>query len=304
MAVARVVAQCKVNLFLRALAREESGYHQIETLVCRLALGDLVTVRTGVRGRALDCRGPAVPLGGLGPVEENLAWKAALAFGDAAGWDDGFAIEIEKLIPVGAGLGGGSADAGAVLRSLNAMAPKPLAPSELLRLAGSLGADVPFLTQTLSPLALAWGRGDRMLALLPLPPRGCFLFVFPFEVSTREAYGWLRDAPEPTAAAFVYDERSLASWSDVALFAHNTFERVVVPRYEPLRETLEGLRRGQGAAMFELALLSGSGPTVFAIMNEASSSHRELTISPTKGNPAEGLGTITAIRVEPLEIAR
>src|SRR5688572_20345937 len=102
MSVARLVAQCKVNLFLRVLAREESGYHQLETLFCRLALGDDVTVRTGVRGRTLDCRGPAMPAGGLGPVEENLAWKAARAFADTTGWDDGFAIEIEKRIPVGA----------------------------------------------------------------------------------------------------------------------------------------------------------------------------------------------------------
>jgi 4-diphosphocytidyl-2-C-methyl-D-erythritol kinase len=304
MSVARLVAQCKVNLFLRVLAREESGYHQLETLFCRLALGDDVTVRTGVRGRTLDCRGPAMPAGGLGPVEENLAWKAAVAFAEATGWDDGFAIEIEKRIPVGAGLGGGSADAGGVLRALNALAPRPLAPSDLVALAASIGADVPFLTQDRTPLALAWGRGDRMLALPPLPSRGCFLFVFPFRVSTREAYGWLRESPESVSPASLYDEKSFERWDDVALFAHNAFERVVVPRYEPLGETLEGLRSAGGRAMFDLALMSGSGSTVFAIMNEASTSNRELTIAPTKGNPAKGVGTITAQRVEPVVIER
>ncbi len=245
-----------------------------------------------------------MPAGGLGPVEENLAWKAALAFADASGWDEGFAIEIEKQVPVGAGLGGGSADAGAVLRALNALAPKPLAPSELLRLAGSLGADVPFLTQDRSPLALAWGRGERMLALPALPARGCFLFVFPFAVQTSEAYGWLREASETSSAALLYDERSFSSWDGVARSAYNAFERVVVPRFDPLRETLEGLRSVTGAEMFEMALLSGSGSTIFGIMNESSSLRRELTIAPTKDNPARGLGTVTATRVEPVDVER
>src|SRR3982751_6289548 len=132
--VARVRAQAKINLFLRVLARESSGYHQIETLFCRLALGDDVTVRVGVRGRSLDCNG-ALPSEGLGPVEQNLAWRAAVAYADAASWPIDFAIEIEKRIPVGGGLGGGSADAGAVLRALDALAPSPLAPQALLDIA-------------------------------------------------------------------------------------------------------------------------------------------------------------------------
>ena len=70
---ARTVAQAKVNLFLRVLAREASGYHQLETLFCRLDLGDEVVVRVGVRGRSLDCTGEVMPPGGLGPTEHNLA---------------------------------------------------------------------------------------------------------------------------------------------------------------------------------------------------------------------------------------
>src|SRR5207253_289491 len=80
-----------------------------------------------------------------GPTERNLAWRAALAYADATGWPNGFAIEIEKRLPVGGGLGGGSADAGAVLRCLNALAPSPLGVSALLSIAAPLGADVPFL---------------------------------------------------------------------------------------------------------------------------------------------------------------
>jgi hypothetical protein len=179
---------------LRVLAREASGYHQLETLFCRLELGDAVTIRTDVRGRSFDCTGDVIPPAGLGVTERNLAWRAAVAYTDATGWPNEWAIEIVKTIPVGGGLGGGSADAGAVLRCLNALAPSPLAVHELLALAGPLGADVPFLCID-DPLALAWGRGERMLALPPLPSRAVTLVCFPFGVSTPDAYGWL-DAAE------------------------------------------------------------------------------------------------------------
>src|SRR5215510_3694251 len=96
---ARTLAQAKVNLFLRVLAREASGYHQLETLFCRLDLGDDVVVRTNGRGRSLDCTGDVIPPNGLGPVEWNLAWRAATAYADATGWPNDFAIEIEKRIP-------------------------------------------------------------------------------------------------------------------------------------------------------------------------------------------------------------
>ena len=138
---AHVVAQAKVNLFLRILAREASGHHQLETLFQRLELGDDVRVRVGVPGRSLDCGGAD----DLGPTARNLAWRAAQVYHEATGWPDGWAIEIEKRIPVGGGLGGGSADAGAVLRCLNALAPRPLSAGGLLALAAPLGAAVPFL---------------------------------------------------------------------------------------------------------------------------------------------------------------
>src|SRR5262249_10808319 len=126
MRTARVEAQAKVNLFLRVLGREASGYHQLETLFQRISLSDTVMVRTDVDGRSIDCHGAD-----CGPPEQNLAWRAALAFREAAGWPDTFAIEVTKEIPVGSGLGGGSADAGAVLRCLNALATRKLTDEQL-----------------------------------------------------------------------------------------------------------------------------------------------------------------------------
>ena len=264
---ARTRAQAKVNLFLRVLAREATGYHQLETLFCRLELGDEVVVRTNVHGRSLDCTGDALRDASLGPVERNLAWRAALAYAGAAGWPNDWSIEIVKHVPIGGGLGGGSADAGAVLRCLNALAPSPLSTAELLPLAMALGADVPFLTLD-TPLALAWGRGERMLALPCLPSRNVTLACFPFGVSTPAAYGWLDDVPEsPLHAPSAVGVADLTSWAGTAASAHNDFERVVVPRFARIAETLDRWRASlhdqrDGSAF---AMLAGSGSTVFAV---------------------------------------
>ena len=232
---ASTLAQAKVNLFLRVLAREASGYHQLETLFQRLELGDRVRERAGVSGRTLDCGGVD-----LGPVERNLAWRAALAYVEATGWPDGFAIEVDKQIPTGAGLGGGSADAGAVLRCLNALAPQPLSPNELLALAAPLGADVPFLTAE-APLALAWGRGERMFALPTLPARRVHLALFGEGVSTADAYAALAERQQGTnrVRPIVWTPERLTRWDDVALIATNDFEDVIFP----LREDIAAVRR-------------------------------------------------------------
>jgi 4-diphosphocytidyl-2-C-methyl-D-erythritol kinase len=250
---ASTIAQAKVNLFLRVLAREATGYHQLETLFQRLELGDDVRVRVGAPGRTLDCRGAEV-----GPVERNLAWRAAVAFAEAAGWPDGFAIEIDKRIPVGGGLGGGSADAGAVLRCLNALAPTPLSATELLAVAAPLGADVPFLT-TEAPLALAWGRGERMLALPPLPVRRVHLALFGEGVATAEAFAALAASrPDGTRVRpIVWTPDRLTRWDDVALVATNDFEEVVFP----LREDVAAVRRMFGEVTRRVdALHLSTGP--------------------------------------------
>src|SRR3954470_20508798 len=135
MKAAQVAAQAKINLRLRILAREDNGFHQIETLFLRIALADVIRVRRTPRERTLDITG-SVDLSAVGPVEQNLAWRAAVAHSDATEWRGGFAIEIVKHIPIGGGLGGGSADAGGVLRAMNAIADAPA--DTLMRLAGPL----------------------------------------------------------------------------------------------------------------------------------------------------------------------
>ncbi len=252
--VAHVKAQAKINVFLRILAREASGYHALETLFARLELGDEITVRVDGVTRSVDCHGADV-----GPPETNLAYRAAVAYAEATGWPQGFAIEIEKRIPVGGGLGGGSADAGAVLRALNALSPAPLPGRNLLRLAGRLGADVPFLTGE-SSLALAWGRGDRMLTLPALPPREVALVCFPFGISSAAAFGWVAESRQrapSTSRPRRYSLRDFASWDQAFALAGNDFEDLIGGLQPPIADLLEGAR-----AAGIPARLTGSGSTV------------------------------------------
>ncbi|HEY9516784.1 MAG TPA: 4-(cytidine 5'-diphospho)-2-C-methyl-D-erythritol kinase [Gemmatimonadaceae bacterium] len=257
---ASVVAHAKINLGLRVLAREETGFHAIETVFARLALGDLVTVRVVEAGRSIECRGADV-----GPSERNLAYRAASAFADTTGWPRGFAIEVDKRVPVGGGLGGGSADAGAVLRALAALSPQPISRNELLRIAGPLGSDVPFLTSE-APLALAWGRGERMLALPPLPEREVALVMPGFAVATAEAYGWLaaeRGGHTPVPQSL--ELQQLASWDSLAQWVENDFEGPVALRHPEIVAAVDALRHA-GAS---IALMSGSGSTVFGVFAAA-----------------------------------
>ncbi len=288
---ARVVAQAKVNLALRIMAREAGGYHQLETVFQRLELGDVVTVRTDVAGRSIDCRGADV-----GPPERNLAWRAAVAYAERTGWPRAFAIDVEKRIPVGGGLGGGSADAGAVFRILNVLAPEPLAPAELIALATPLGADVPFLTAE-APLALAWGRGERMLALPALPARDAWLWTSVEGVNPADAYRWLAESRGAHApAARMWEADDFGSWERVAREAENDFEQVVPQRHPTIGAKLGTLRILQRDAEDRgFALLAGSGATVFAVTDGS------LGFLPLGPNP-EVVRTRTAERVAEVEV--
>lgn len=285
----QVSAAAKVNLRLRILAREESGFHQLETIFLRLELADVVRVRRA-RGHSLDVGGD-VAASTLGPVEKNLAWRAARAYADATGMRDGWAIELEKHIPVGGGLGGGSADAGAVLRALDAMSPQPLGGPHLLALAATLGADVPFLTGT-HACALGWGRGERLLALEPPESRAVVLLVPAFGVNTAEAYGWLRDGAVPQVAedAGILEPSALATWAGLAAVATNDFQTVVAARHPVLSSLIRSLEDADCAP----AMMSGSGSVVFGVLPDG------VTQAPQLNGPCSVLLTRSATRVEPV----
>ncbi len=261
MASARVLAQAKVNLILHVLAREASGYHSIETVFLRLDLADDIRVRVAEE-RSLDCTGAVIPPTGLGTVEKNLAYRAAVAYSEAAGWPNGFAIEIDKHIPVGAGLGGGSADAGGVLRALDAMSPTPLGP-RLIDLASDLGADVPFMSIE-SPMALGWGRGERLFPVPVLEPRDVAIVVPNFPISTADAYAWVSaDRGTYAPASRVIAPETLATWEEIAAVVSNDFEAPVARRHPQIAEIVDELDSVDAL----VALLSGSGSTVFGVFD-------------------------------------
>jgi 4-diphosphocytidyl-2-C-methyl-D-erythritol kinase len=137
---ARILAQAKINLALRVFGLRPDGYHSIETVFLRLELGDDVEVRITRGEKSVRC----FEMRDKRP-EENLAYRAAELYAKETGWPKGFEIEIVKNIPLGGGLGGGSADAAGVLRILNTLATTPVGYEKLLDMAAVLGSDVPFL---------------------------------------------------------------------------------------------------------------------------------------------------------------
>lgn len=264
-------AYAKINLLLRILAREAAGYHGIETVFQRIALHDLIHVSLTDAMRTLECEGPSMPVEGLGTPEENLAWRAAERYAAATRWDTGWRIEIEKHIPVGGGLGGGSADAAGVLRAMNAMNPRPLEQRALVELAGTLGADVPFFVADAS-LALAWSRGDRLLPLPALPPMAVTLVTFEAGVNSATAYTTFANARQDsreTVGAARYPADLFSSWASLVPFATNDFERVVptfhggVARVLPAVQREAARIRASGAPA--IGMLSGSGATCFLL---------------------------------------
>ncbi|MDQ2664487.1 MAG: 4-(cytidine 5'-diphospho)-2-C-methyl-D-erythritol kinase [Gemmatimonadota bacterium] len=295
-----VAAQAKINLRLRILARETSGYHQLETLFLRIELADTVRVRRTSGARTLDVAGE-VDRALIGPVEENLAWRAAEAFFAASEMRGGFAIELTKRIPIGGGLGGGSADAAAVLRALNAMDDESLESVVLLDLAAKLGADVPFLA-TECAYALAWGRGERMLALDPPPARDALLVVPPFSVNTAEAFGWLDALASMGGRRYrdvtVLRPADLSDWDALKSLHMNAFEWPVEERHPELHEHHEFLR-AQGCSV---VMMSGSGSTVFGIWTSPAAA------PPTEALPSESaagtryIRTRTVSRVEQVSV--
>lgn len=298
---AQAYAFAKINLDLRILAREESGFHQIETIFQRISLADSVDVRVrDGAGITLHCDTSV----GV-PEEQNLAWRAAAMYRHAAAWpqvDRAIVITLGKQIPTGAGLGGGSADAGAVLRTLNALNPTPLALPSLLAVAASLGADVPFLT-TECVRVLAWGRGERMLALEALPQRMVRYAQFRDGVNTAEAYRALAaartDGRIPPVGSGLLDQHGLGSWLDLQRAGRNDFE---IPVFA-LRPDIAAVHASMVlAAPSALVRMSGSGATVFAISNMHSDEFRAAAqLWPTDGSVdlrlATTLETVPAVRI-------
>lgn len=247
-------AAAKVNLALEVLRRRADGYHELATVLQTVDLSDRVVLEDA---EAIDLRtsSPAVPAD-----TTNLAVGAALALSEAAGGRRGVRITLDKRIPVAAGLGGGSADAAAVLLGLNRLWGLRWPAARLEGIAVTLGMDVPFFLR--GGVALATGRGERLtrlagstFALVLVNPR--------IGASTAEVYGRVTPAMYSDGSrtrALVAALRSHRP-ARIAASLYNGLERAVAPAYPQVAQ-MEAALLAAGALG---AAMSGSGPTVFGV---------------------------------------
>ena len=253
-----MAALAKVNLFLRVLARQEDGYHSVETLLCLISLADRVSAeRRDGRGVTVEVEGAD-----LGPGAENLAVRAAERVLQATGNRFAVHLTVAKRIPVRAGLGGGSSDAAAALHLVNGLAGNAVPRHELLQFASQVGSDVPFFFSG-APLALAWNRGERMIRLPPLPASPGLLVTPGVSVGTADAYAWVDQSRSKAdrRGAVALDLEALSQWGDVGRMAGNDFESPVFSKHPEVRSTFEATVSTRPL----LCRMSGSGSSVFAI---------------------------------------
>ena len=268
-------AFAKLNLTLDVLGKREDGYHDLQSVMQTISIRDDIEIDVGTgKPWKLLCSAEGIPTD-----EKNLAWKAAKVYCDAMKKDpDGLEIRITKRIPSGAGMGGGSADAAAVLRALNRHYGEPLSIFALAELGAQVGSDVPFCV--LCGTAMVEGRGER-LRKLPDMPECIFVVCKPeFSVSTPELYKKIDEvsiAKRPDNKAM---ESALLAGDlgKVAENVYNVFDPVVTEDHLELNY-IKSVCYNYGALNMQM---TGSGSAVFAIM--ANFEHAAVVCSMLKEN--------------------
>lgn len=255
----------KINLMLNISGVREDGYHTLETIMQTVGLHDTIEIRKKAKpGIEMTCDLPYIPAD-----ERNIAWKAAEKFIAYTGFDGGLEIAIEKTIPVGGGMAGGSTNAATVLNMLNEMCGYPISQRELEAIALTLGADVPFCLK--KGTYLCEGIGEVMTRLADLPK--CFIVVCKprASVSSKNAYGVYDQYADQqhfdhTKMVEALRKRDIHA---VAAAMGNSFE---APIGELCPEIL-----GIKAKMLQMdalnAAMTGSGSVVFGLYNDANKAH-------------------------------
>ena len=252
-------AFAKVNLTLDVLGKREDGYHNIKSIMQTISIRDDVEIDVGTgEPWTLECSQEGIPTD-----ERNLAWKAAKVYCDGLKKDpNGLTIRITKRIPSGAGMGGGSADAAAVLRALNRHYGSPLSILALAELGAQVGSDVPFCV--LCGTAMCEGRGE-LLRKLPDMPDCVFVVCKPeFSVSTPELYKKIDQVAIPKRPDHMAMESALLA-GDVAKVAdliYNVFDPVVTADHLEINY-IKSICNSYGALGMQM---TGSGSAVYAIM--------------------------------------
>ena len=249
----------KINLFLDILSKREDGYHNIASIMQTISLHDEITVSLQKEGITIVSDHPFVPNN-----EKNIAYKAARLILDKYNVKDGVKIDIDKKIPVTAGLAGGSTDAASVLVQLNDLLGLNIPELELLELGKSLGADIPFCIK--KGTFLAEGIGED-LTELPKPDDYYIILIDPTKifVSTKWAYSHITpDMWNKGNSDFIEDYIKEKDSSILTRNTYNIFEKPVFKNYPHLKEIKETLNSFDPDA----TLMSGSGATIFALFKD------------------------------------
>jgi 4-diphosphocytidyl-2-C-methyl-D-erythritol kinase len=250
-AIIEVTAPAKLNLSLRVLRRREDGFHEIDSLMVRVpGLHDRLSFRRADRDE-FSCNADGVPTD-----ESNLVIKALSIFRHETRMTVPLAIHLEKVVPHGAGLGGGSSDAAATLRALDRIHGTGLSYERLCRMAAEIGSDIPFFLG--SSVARVGGRGERVEQAPDLPRIPVLLLKPSFGVSTPEAYKHWKDSKELPGVGYGAQK---FEWGELV----NDLERPVFQKHLFLAEMKMWL---MGQVGVEGALMSGSGSTMFAVLRD------------------------------------
>ena len=265
-------APAKLNLFLHVLGRRPDGYHNLQSVFTLIDRMDRLRFRVRLDGAVH--RVSEIP--GV-PEAQDLTVRAALLLKEASGTPLGADIEVEKAIPLGGGLGGGSSDAATTLLALDRLWETGFGPEALADLAPGLGADIPFFL--FGGAAWAEGTGDELRAI-ELPPRWYVVLTPPVEVPTREIF----QAPELTRNTEPLKMEDFSAQASGPKF-RNDLELAVTARYPQVRRHLEWLAKHGEARM------TGSGACVFAGFDSPEAAQRVLRELPAgmKGFVAQGL---------------
>src|SRR5438552_8223074 len=241
----------KINLYLRILGPRSDGFHEIETLISPISLYDKIDIEKQSRWIDFSCDDQSVP-----PGDENLVVRAAKTFSETTKIGGGVGIKLQKKIPHGAGLGGGSSDAASVLLALNQLFETKLSRNELAKLGSTIGSDVSFFL--FESAAVCKGRGE-IVSPTKLKKKFSILLLKPaFSVLSAWAYSRWQDSKEIPGIS--YQPQNFDGQSFV-----NDLERPVFEKFVFLAQLKTWLLK---QAEVSAALMSGSGSTVFAVMRD------------------------------------
>lgn len=249
----------KINLTLTVGAARDDGFHPVRTVLQSISLCDRLTFTVRRGPFELTSSSPDVPVD-----RTNLIWKAAQLLWTELGRVGelrGIRIELDKRIPVAAGLGGGSADAAATLAGLHALWRGRLAPRDLAALAGRLGSDVPFFLQ--GGTALGLGRGEELYPLADVRRFGVVVIKPDFGVSAGQAYRWWDEDTASRVRSAVRRQDLDLGWPQGALSLNNDLESPVARRYPAINEMVAACFKA-GATV---AAMTGSGSAVFGVFS-------------------------------------